>query len=103
VAALVFAHKLGALPENVLTTLLNDRLVLKGTVLEFITTFFTVYLTKEDLDDLVQLLTKARVVSGGRWSVVVQVLLMGGEVGGWGRGEWWSFLSVACVRLVRHG
>lgn len=40
-AALVFTNKL-ALPENVLTTLLNDRLVAKGTVLDFITTFFQV-------------------------------------------------------------
>jgi hypothetical protein len=37
----VFASKL-ALPENVLNTLLNDRLVAKGTVLDFITTFFQV-------------------------------------------------------------
>jgi hypothetical protein len=40
--ALVFALKLGALPENVLGTLLNDRLVAKGTVLDFVTTFFQV-------------------------------------------------------------
>jgi hypothetical protein len=39
---MVFSYKLGALPENVLTTLLNDRLVAKGTVCEFITTFFQV-------------------------------------------------------------
>lgn len=40
-AALVLSAKL-ALPENVLVTLLNDRLVAKGTVLDFITTFFQV-------------------------------------------------------------
>lgn len=44
VAALVFQQKL-CLPENVLSTLLNDRLVAKGTVLEFITTFFQVGVT----------------------------------------------------------
>jgi len=63
VAAMVFSYKLGALPENVLTTLLNDRLVAKGTVCDFITTFFQVYLAKENLEDLVTLLTKARVVN----------------------------------------
>ncbi len=40
--ALVFQQKLGALPENVLPKLLNDRLVAKGTVLDFVTTFFQV-------------------------------------------------------------
>lgn len=48
------------LPENVLVTLLNDRLVAKGTVLDFITTFFQVYLAKEPLDDLKAVLAKAR-------------------------------------------
>ena len=63
--ALVFSQKLGALPENVLGTLLNDRLVLKGTVLDFVTTFFAVFLAKDsgsNLDDLVVMLSKARVV-----------------------------------------
>ncbi|KAF8066304.1 BZW1 [Scenedesmus sp. PABB004] len=61
-AAMVFSHKL-ALPENVLQTLLNDRLVAKGSVLSFTTTFFQVYLAKEPLDDLVTLLSKGRVVN----------------------------------------
>jgi hypothetical protein len=61
-AAMVFSYKLGALPENVLQTLLNDRLVAKGSVMHFVTTFFQTYLGKESLDDLVTLLTKARVV-----------------------------------------
>jgi hypothetical protein len=39
---MVFTNKLGALPENVLQTLLNDRLVAKGTVQAFMTTFFQV-------------------------------------------------------------
>lgn len=38
---MVFQYKL-ALPENVLQTLLNDRLVAKGSVLSFVTTFFQV-------------------------------------------------------------
>lgn len=41
-AAMVFSYKLGALPENVLQTLLNDRLVAKGSVMHFMTTFFQV-------------------------------------------------------------
>jgi hypothetical protein len=57
----VFAAKL-ALPENVLPTLLNDRLVAKGTVLDFVTVFFQVFLAREPLDDLKALLTKARLV-----------------------------------------
>ncbi|KAI8468015.1 MAG: armadillo-type protein [Monoraphidium minutum] len=61
-AALVFVNKL-ALPENVLPTLLNDRLVAKGTVLDFITTFFQVYLSKESLDDLKTMLTKAKMAA----------------------------------------
>lgn len=61
-AALVFTNKL-ALPENVLPTLLNDRLVAKGTVLDFITTFFQVYLSKEPLDDLKTMLTKAKMAN----------------------------------------
>jgi hypothetical protein len=43
-AAAVFAQRIGCLPENVLTTLLNDRLVAKGTVLDFLTSFFRAYL-----------------------------------------------------------
>ncbi|KAF6265503.1 armadillo-type protein [Scenedesmus sp. NREL 46B-D3] len=61
--AMAFSYKLGCLPENVLQTLLNDRLVAKGSVMGFVTTFFQVFLQKEGLDDLVALLTKARVVN----------------------------------------
>lgn len=43
-AAAVFAQRIGCLPENVLTTLLNDRLVAKGTVLDFLTAFFRAFL-----------------------------------------------------------
>jgi hypothetical protein len=43
-AAAVFAQRIGCLPENVLTTLLNDRLCAKGTVLDFLTAFFRAFL-----------------------------------------------------------
>lgn len=39
---MAFSYKLGCLPENVLQTLLNDRLVAKGSVMGFVTTFFQV-------------------------------------------------------------
>jgi hypothetical protein len=38
----VFSQKVGVLPEKMFTALLNDRLVAKGTVLEFITNLFKV-------------------------------------------------------------
>lgn len=89
-SAAVFAQRIGCLPENVLTTLLNDRLVAKGTVLDFLTAFFRAFLdaaaaeraagggggeggagggkgektataTAAPVDDLVQLLVRARV------------------------------------------
>jgi hypothetical protein len=41
---MAFSYKLGCLPENVLQTLLNDRLVAKGSVMGFVTTFFQVTL-----------------------------------------------------------
>lgn len=52
--------KLGILPENTLTVLLNDRLVQKGTVLKFVTAFFKCFLEEHTLDDLVNVLTKAK-------------------------------------------
>jgi len=55
--------KLGVLPENTLTALLNDRLVQKGTVLEFATVFFKEYLSEHTLDDLVGVLTKAKLAN----------------------------------------
>jgi hypothetical protein len=38
----VFSQKVGVLPEKMFNSLLNDRLVAKGTVLEFITNLFKV-------------------------------------------------------------
>lgn len=58
--ALCFSHKLGVLPENVFGALLNDRLVAKGTVLDFTTHFFKEFLAKDSMDDLVSVLTKGR-------------------------------------------
>lgn len=48
-AGMAFSYKLGCLPENVLQTLLNDRLVAKGSVLGFVTTFFQVGMHAEPL------------------------------------------------------
>jgi hypothetical protein len=84
--ALIFSMKIGVLPENLFNQMFNDRLVTKGTMLEFITIFFQVrpcptcldadavtqhlthslpqeLLAKDNMDDLVSLLTKARVVN----------------------------------------
>lgn len=61
--AMAFAHKLGILPENMFMTLLNDRLVAKGTILEFATTFFKEFLAKDSVDDLVAILSKGKVAT----------------------------------------
>lgn len=42
VLALIFSQKINVVPENILTSLLNDRLVVKGTVQEVLTIFFQV-------------------------------------------------------------
>lgn len=60
--ALVFSLKLNVLPENVFAALLNDRLVAKGTVRDLVTAFFQEYLSKDTMDDLVQILYKGRVM-----------------------------------------
>lgn len=52
--------RIGVLPENVLSALANDRLIQRGTILEFITIFFQDYLSVSSLDELVALLTKAK-------------------------------------------
>lgn len=41
-------------------SLMNDRMIAKGTILDFITAFFKDYLATDSMDDLVQLLRKAR-------------------------------------------
>ena len=52
--------KIGVLPDRVLMSLMNDRMIAKGTILDFITAFFKDYLATDSMDDLVQLLRKAR-------------------------------------------
>lgn len=52
--------KVGVLPDRVLMSLMNDRMIAKGTILDFITAFFKDYLATDSMDDLVQLLRKAR-------------------------------------------
>lgn len=58
--ARVFSLKVGVLPERVLPTLLEDRLVAKGTVLTFVTHFFADYLATDPVETLMDLLRKAR-------------------------------------------
>ena len=55
-----FAMKLGVQPDRVLQSMLNDRMVAKGLILQYATTFFQDYLSSESIDDLVALLRKAR-------------------------------------------
>lgn len=60
--ALVFIQKISVVPENIISSCLNDRLVVKGTMLEVMTVFFQEFLAKDSIDDLVSVLSKARVV-----------------------------------------
>jgi len=55
--------KVGILPENVLSALLNDRLIQRGIILEFMKVFFQDFLSECSLDDLVAILTKAKVAA----------------------------------------
>ena len=55
-----FAMKLGVQPDRVLQSMLNDRMVAKGLILQYATAFFQDYLSSETIDDLVALLRKAR-------------------------------------------
>lgn len=61
-ATLVFTEKLGVLPEHVFEVMFNDRLVAKGTVLWTITDIFKTYIERRDADELISLLTRAKVV-----------------------------------------
>lgn len=61
--AMTFSQKLPMLPENVFHVLFADRLVTKGTVLEFVTHFFQEFLVKDPLEELVSILSKAKVAS----------------------------------------
>ncbi|KAA6427859.1 MAG: flagellar associated, partial [Trebouxia sp. A1-2] len=56
--ARVFSMKIGVLPDRVLMSLINDRMIAKGTILDFITAFFKDYLATDSMDDLAEGLTK---------------------------------------------
>eukprot|EP00884_Botryococcus_braunii_P005038 jgi/Botrbrau1/14535/Bobra.0212s0002.1 len=58
-----FAVKIGVQPDRVLLALLNDRMVAKGVILQFVTEFFKDFLGSEGIDDLVSLLGKAKLES----------------------------------------
>jgi hypothetical protein len=61
--ALTFHYKIQVSAENIFESLLHDRLVAKGSVLEVITVFFQEFLSKDSMDDLVSILTKGKVVN----------------------------------------
>ncbi|GAB4817985.1 hypothetical protein N2152v2_005031 [Parachlorella kessleri] len=48
--ARIFSLKLGVLPDHVLPAILVDRLVLKGTVLQFVTAFFADFLATDSVE-----------------------------------------------------
>ena len=50
--------KLGVQPDRVLLPMLNDRMVAKGLILAYATTFFSDFLSTEPIDDLVAVLRK---------------------------------------------
>lgn len=56
----IFATKVGVLPERVFVTMLNDRLVAKGTILAFFTALVKDFLETEKVEDLAQILAKAK-------------------------------------------
>ena len=58
-----FAGKLGMQPDRVLLALMDDRMVAKGLVLQWVTAFFQDYLATDSMEDLVSLLRKARLDS----------------------------------------
>lgn len=55
--------KIGVQPDRVLLALMNDRMVAKGVILQFVTEFFKDFLSTEGIDDLVALLGKAKLES----------------------------------------
>lgn len=59
----LFLHKVPVLPEQVLGSLLNERLVESGVVLAFLTHFIRAYLAASTQEELVSLFNKARVAS----------------------------------------
>lgn len=62
-SARCFAVKIGVQPDRVLLALMNDRMVAKGVILQFVTEFFKDFLSSEGIDDLVALLGKAKLES----------------------------------------
>ncbi|KFM27342.1 Basic leucine zipper and W2 domain-containing protein 2 [Auxenochlorella protothecoides] len=52
--------KVGVLPDRVLPTLLEDRLVQKGTILQFTTEFYVDFLSSDSVETLMETLRKAR-------------------------------------------
>lgn len=59
--AVVFALKIGVNAENIFNALFIDRLIAKGTILEFFTTFVQEFLKKDSVEDLVSVFTKGKV------------------------------------------
>ncbi|KAL4437046.1 hypothetical protein ABPG75_004185 [Micractinium tetrahymenae] len=55
-----FSMKVGILPESILPKMLVDRLVLRGTVLQFVTEFFKEFLATDSVEHLMEVLRKAR-------------------------------------------
>ena len=58
--ALVYVHNLGPLALPIFRALLDDAKVQDGTALHFLTQFFKAYLDNAPMDDLVQLLRRAK-------------------------------------------
>ncbi|KAL6773686.1 FAP224 [Auxenochlorella protothecoides x Auxenochlorella symbiontica] len=58
--ARIFCMKVGVLPDRVLPTLLEDRLVQKGTILQFTTEFYVDFLSSDSVETLMETLRKAR-------------------------------------------
>ena len=56
-----FALKLGIPPMDVFQTLMDDRMIAKGLILQFVTAFFQDFLSTDSLDELVPLLRKAKI------------------------------------------
>ncbi|KAG1657681.1 hypothetical protein FOA52_007275 [Chlamydomonas sp. UWO 241] len=61
--ALVFAQKLPVVADNIFTKTFNDRLVTKGTMLDVMTCFFKEFLISNDIEDLVSILTRGKIVN----------------------------------------
>jgi len=59
--ALMFTEKIAIQAEEVLESLLNDRLVAKGTVLEVLTHIMSEFLQHAPIEELITLLTRAKV------------------------------------------